>query len=41
MRNLGWLSLDGHQWLLLISAHSAGHAAPIEELKADPNFPKE
>jgi uncharacterized damage-inducible protein DinB len=33
--------MDGYQWLLLISAHSARHTAQIEEVKADPNFPKE
>jgi uncharacterized damage-inducible protein DinB len=33
--------VDGYQWLLLISAHSARHTAQIEEVKADPNFPKE
>jgi hypothetical protein len=33
--------LDGYQWLLLISAHSARHTAQIEEVKADPNFPKD
>jgi len=33
--------LDGYQWLLLISAHSSRHTAQIEEVKADPNFPKE
>jgi hypothetical protein len=33
--------LDGYQWLLLISTHSARHTAQIEEVKADPNFPKE
>jgi uncharacterized damage-inducible protein DinB len=33
--------LDGYQWLLLISAHSARHTEQIEEVKADPNFPKE
>jgi uncharacterized damage-inducible protein DinB len=33
-------ALDGYQWLLLISAHSARHTAQIEEVKADPNFPK-
>jgi uncharacterized damage-inducible protein DinB len=32
--------LDGYQWLLLISAHSERHTAQIEEVKADPNFPK-
>jgi uncharacterized damage-inducible protein DinB len=34
-------TLDGYQWLLLIIAHSARHTAQIEEVKADPNFPKE
>jgi hypothetical protein len=34
-------TLDGYQWLLLISAHSARHTAQIKEVKADPNFPKE
>ncbi|HXC44290.1 MAG TPA: DinB family protein [Candidatus Dormibacteraeota bacterium] len=34
-------TLDGYQWLLLISSHSARHTAQIEEVKADPNFPKE
>jgi hypothetical protein len=33
-------TLDGYQWLLLISAHSARHTAQIEEVKADANFPK-
>jgi uncharacterized damage-inducible protein DinB len=32
--------LDGYQWLLLISAHSERHTAQIEEVKADPNFPR-
>jgi uncharacterized damage-inducible protein DinB len=34
-------TMDGYQWLLLISAHSERHTAQIEEVKADPNFPKE
>jgi uncharacterized damage-inducible protein DinB len=34
-------TLDGYQWLLLITAHSARHTAQIEEVKAGPNFPKE
>jgi len=34
-------TLDGYQWLLLIGTHSARHTAQIEEVKADPNFPKE
>src|ERR1700683_3307203 len=33
-------TMDGYQWLLLISAHSERHTAQIEEVKADPNFPK-
>jgi uncharacterized damage-inducible protein DinB len=33
-------TMDGYQWLLLISAHSARHTAQIEEVKADQNFPK-
>lgn len=34
-------TMDGYQWLLLISGHSARHTAQIEEVKSDPNFPKE
>jgi hypothetical protein len=34
-------TMDGYQWLLLISSHSARHTEQIEEVKADPNFPKE
>jgi len=33
-------TMDGYQWLLLLSAHSERHTAQIEEVKADPNFPK-
>jgi hypothetical protein len=33
-------SLDGYQWVLLLSAHSARHTAQIEEVKADPGYPK-
>ena len=33
--------LDGYQWLLLLSAHSARHTEQIEEVKADPSFPKQ
>lgn len=32
--------LDGYQWILLISAHSHRHTLQIEEVKANPNFPK-
>jgi uncharacterized damage-inducible protein DinB len=33
--------LDGYQWILLISAHSHRHTLQIEEVKANPNFPKQ
>ncbi len=33
-------ALDGYQWLLLLSAHSQRHTAQIQEVKANPNFPK-
>jgi len=36
----GFKLLDGYQWLLLISAHSHRHTLQIEEVKANPNFPK-
>ena len=32
--------LDAYEWLLFISAHSERHTKQIEEVKADPNFPK-
>ena len=32
--------LDGYQWMLFMAAHSKRHTAQIEEVKADPNFPK-
>ncbi len=32
--------LDAYQWLLFIAAHSKRHTEQIEEVKADPNFPK-
>jgi len=34
-------TLDAYEWILLISAHSERHTKQIEEVKADPNFPKE
>jgi uncharacterized damage-inducible protein DinB len=34
-------TMDGYQWLLLLSSHSERHTAQIEEVKADPNFPKQ
>ena len=32
--------LDGYEWVLFIAAHSERHTKQIEEVKADPNFPK-
>jgi hypothetical protein len=34
-------TLDCYQWILLISSHSERHTKQIEEVKADPNFPKD
>jgi uncharacterized damage-inducible protein DinB len=34
-------TLDGYQWILLLSAHSQRHTAQLNEVKANPNFPKE
>jgi len=34
-------TMDAYQWILLISAHSQRHTEQIEEVKADPNFPKD
>ena len=31
--------LDGHQWVLLLSGHSARHTAQIEEVKASAGYP--
>jgi uncharacterized damage-inducible protein DinB len=33
-------SLDAHQWVLLLSAHSARHTAQIEEVKTAAGYPK-
>jgi hypothetical protein len=33
-------TLDGYQWIMLISGHSRRHTLQILEVKADPNFPK-
>jgi hypothetical protein len=33
--------LDAYEWILFISAHSARHTKQINEVKADPNFPKQ
>jgi len=32
--------LDGYQWVLFIAAHSDRHTKQLNEVKADPNFPK-
>jgi len=32
--------LDAYGWFLFLSAHSERHTLQIEEVKADPNFPK-
>ena len=32
--------LDGYQWVLFIAAHSERHTKQINEVKADPGFPK-
>jgi hypothetical protein len=32
--------LDGYEFILLIAAHSERHTKQINEVKADPNFPK-
>jgi DinB superfamily len=32
--------LDGYQWVLFVAAHSERHTKQINEVKADPNFPK-
>jgi len=34
-------TMDAYQWILLISAHTERHTKQIEEVKADPNFPKD
>ena len=32
--------LDAYQWILLLSAHTERHTAQINEVKADPKYPK-
>jgi hypothetical protein len=34
-------TLDCYQWILLLSAHSQRHTAQLNEVKANPSFPKE
>ena len=31
--------LDCYQWLVIMAVHGARHAAQIDEIKADPNYP--
>jgi len=33
-------SLDAYEWMLFIAAHSKRHTEQIDEVKADPKFPK-
>ncbi len=33
-------TLDAYEWVLFIAAHSERHTKQINEVKADPNFPK-
>jgi hypothetical protein len=33
-------NMDGYEFILFIAAHSERHTKQIEEVKADPNFPK-
>jgi hypothetical protein len=33
--------LDGYQWVLLLSGHSARHTAQILEVKESPAYPKQ
>ena len=33
--------MDGYEWILFIAGHSARHTKQIDEVKADPNFPKQ
>lgn len=32
--------LDGYEWMLFVAGHSQRHTKQINEVKADPNFPK-
>lgn len=34
-------TMDAYQWILLLSAHSQRHTAQLNEVKANPNFPKQ
>ena len=37
---LSFASFDSYQMILFMAAHSNRHTQQIEEVKADPNFPK-
>ena len=37
---IGGPKLDAYEWVLFVSARSQRHTKQIEEVKADPNFPK-
>jgi len=37
---MGGPKLDAYEWVLFVAAHSQRHTKQIEEVKADPNFPK-
>jgi hypothetical protein len=32
--------MDAYEWLIFMSAHTKRHTLQIEEVKADPKFPK-
>lgn len=34
-------TLDGYQWVLFLSGHTRRHTAQLNEVKANPNFPKQ
>ncbi|HXM95780.1 MAG TPA: DinB family protein [Candidatus Dormibacteraeota bacterium] len=34
------MKLDAYEWILFIGAHSERHLKQLQEVKADPNFPK-
>ena len=37
---MGGPKVDAYEWVLFVAAHSQRHTKQIEEVKADPNFPK-
>lgn len=38
--NPGLGTIDGYQWLVFLNAHGLRHLAQIEEVKADPKYPR-